>query len=472
MRLLLANLSHYWKRPALIFWNLILGLMIFSQLIIGSRVKQGRENLSGMWLFTFFWIFLYAMYITAYQIEIRNKPASFCLPGHNKLSGNTLLSINLFWSILVGLTTGIFSPITPFEQFCFGIVVFMIYSMLFSLAAFLTCSFKSLPQWIFIFFIASPFIQSISRFDLRFLFRPEIVVGLIVTWVIVSYLSLRFCCRREIDRKFCGINYIGLGARYNISQLQKLKKKHFEGITESVDKVVDVFSQPFLRLIKQYQLRPLYTVACGSVYQSLCPFISLTLKSRGLNMLVILGLICIFGYYPAQTIDYIVWIILTMMFIGMDLQVHSTLVLIRGRKERYLSIAASMLTQLIVGLILSFTAVAAMQLLVPVMPNLHLYGRDVSFHAFNWQLWPIFAVTTPIVMVLRLLFGRKPALLGAFCGAIFPIIMILSQTKPFTVFMQTHWNPMMTALLLLCIWGVFAAYLYRVCFYKDLGTNK
>jgi hypothetical protein len=322
------------------------------------------------------------------------------------------------------------------------------------------------------YYFHSAFRTSHYRWDFSTLPNPKLVGGLVIVWGLISYLTWRFCGSRHIDRKFCGTNYVGLSTAFNARQLRKIQQKRFAGVATSVDERFDIVGRFFLGLMEKYRPVPICTVISGIVYQSVCPGILMTLKSRGINLLVFLGLLCFSSYYPAKMIDFIVWLIPAMMITGSDLQVHSTLLLIRGRMERYASAITSFLINSGLGLLCLFIMLMAIRLLAPIMPPVHLVGKEFSFHVVDWQLWPIFIGVVPISVMLRLIFGNNPAFMSLLMGLLFPFFIIGNLAKPIQSFMQNHWNPMMTGLLLVCIWGVFAAYLYRVCFYKDLGAER
>jgi hypothetical protein len=423
---------------------------------------------SSPWLIFVLWLFVYCGFVARYQLEIRNKPFAFCLPRHCTISSNTLLVINLIWSLLLGISAGLTKTADPMEQLYFGVIIFSCSGILFWVAAFLSCAAEVFSRMSFLLIAFTPFFgRHTSGWDSSFLLYPEVVVGLVIVWGLVSYLTWRFCGSRHIDRKFCGINYVGLSTAFHTKQIRKLKQKRFDGIVESVDKTVDSLGFIFLEIIRKCRSMPIYAIISGMVYQSVGPVILVTLKNRGLNLLAFLGMACVFGYYPEQMLDFMVWIILAMIFSGFDLQVHSTLLLIRGRMERYVSTIVSLLIQIAVGLGLIFLIFMGMRFLAMIMPVIHFDRQNFPFHAFNWQLWPIFAGVVPVMIMLRLLFGNKPALLAVFCGALFPFLMVVMRYESFRFFMQNY-----AGLLLVFIWAVFAVYLYRVCFYKDLGTGR
>jgi len=472
MRLLLANLSHYWRRPAWVFWNLVLSIILLPMIINAFHDKR-----SISWFGSVFWIMMYSGMAAKYQLEICSKPFSFCLPRYHILSSNTLLAINLFWSILGGGVVGLYIMGDPMMKFYWVIIMFLLNSIMFYVGVFSTYIFDAFPRFRLVSGLATviPFIflikYHISGGELNFLLDLSIAAYLLIACGMVCYFSWCFWCRRETGRKLCGTAYMGLNAGFNIKQIKKLQQKRFAGVAASVDETFDIFVRFFLRLIEKYRSAPIYSVISGMVYQSIGPGILITLKERGLGNLAFLGLICFFGFYPIR-VDFVVWLVSAMIITGLDLRVHSTLLLIRGRMERYVAAIVSLLVSVGIGLVHIFILLMVMRFLMPVMPVVHLYGHNFSFHVVDWQLWPIFVCVVPIVVMLRLIFGNKPVFLVTFMGLFFPFSMIASQAKPFDSFMQNHWNPTMTGLLLVCVWAVFAAYLYRVCFYKDLGAGK
>ncbi len=98
MNLVMVNLSHYWKRPALILWQGLLLLMLLPS--IPMLLEQKVHTWMTPLYWPLFWMLIMGTMTATYQTEILSKPLSYTLPGHRCTVRKLLFGFNLFSSLL------------------------------------------------------------------------------------------------------------------------------------------------------------------------------------------------------------------------------------------------------------------------------------------------------------------------------------------------------------------------------------
>jgi len=205
------------------------------------------------------------------------------------------------------------------------------------------------------------------------------------------------------------------------------------------------------------------------MYQTLGVGILGTLKAQGTNLIAMSVVFLIFGYY-GKAGNYFIWMILIFSLLGVDLQVHSTLLLTRGRMERFVSALMSLIVITLLGLAMASVCIAATIVLEPLMPTFPIRGFIAEFHALNWQSCYLFIIGAPVVALLRLLFWGKKYFMMAnmvvagLMAGFYAFFMSIRESP-----IQIGWGAIFVLLLL--AWSAFMVHLYQVCFHGNLAIK-
>jgi hypothetical protein len=93
----------------------------------------------------------------------------------------------------------------------------------------------------------------------------------------------------------------------------------------------------------------------------------------------------LFGYY-GKLGDYIIWILFLFPIFLTDLQVHSTLLLTRGRSQRYIMAMSRLIFTTITTMGFIFIGLGLTKIVEPYMPAIHVRSFiSTTFHAPDWH---------------------------------------------------------------------------------------
>jgi hypothetical protein len=274
----------------------------------------------------------------------------------------------------------------------------------------------------------------------------------------------------SLFQSYCGMNHIGLFTELSNKRQQTAQRQVFAvGVGAGAEDILSGVETFFLKQIEHTRHGAIASFAYGAIYQGLGPRMLIGLRSRGMRVIPMFLLFLIFGY-SGKFGDIWIWIPFLLSIGNGDYQVHSTLLLTRGRVQRYIAAMSSLLFTTVTTLGIIFVFLGMTRIVEPFMPAIHFRGWNADFHTEDWRLWYLFVAGVPLVALLRLLFWNRfiwatnIAVIGGLIGVMFPIIRITG----FNMQIPGGW----IALTLITAWGTFAAYLYRVCFQKSLATQK
>ncbi len=461
MKLLLMNLSHYWRRPALILLQLFC-LCMFLVLVIAS------QNIN-MWTPCLCSIAMIGGIIYAYQTEILSRPFSFTLPGHRRVFRRLMFLVNAFWLLAAAILILLFWPQNLLHRVYGCILTVTGGNLAFWRGTRVTDKTrppKAMTGLIVPVILFVPMLTNASIVE-GVLFNPAVIIAIAAVSGIVTFRMWRNLGQLSLFASYCGLQSVGMFSVSNQKNLQKLKRQQFAvGAGEGAEDFIAGVETFFLKRIERTRHKPVASFVYGVIYQDMGPTLQCQLRSRGWS---IIWMFLLFGYY-GKIGDFIIWIIFLFPLFWTDLQVHSTLLVTRGRTQRYIMAMSWLLFPTITALGFIFICLGLTKIVEPFMPAIHLRSLNATFHAPDWQLWYIFAAGVPLIALLRLLFWNKfvwffcAVIIFGIMGAMFPII---NHTD---LHMQI-WSGWI-ALILIIAWAAFAAYLYRVCFHQSLSGQK
>lgn len=463
-----ANLAHLYQQPNL---RCIYPILIFAITAIPIVIFWTKHSFEISVVFSA-GIYGIAALIASHYIDTMTKPMAFCLPGHSLILRKILFRMGFVICIIFA----VFFAVCNTTQYLLLPYHLLIYSSLYML-------FWSTGVWIAasvrinsVFGLFMPLGFGIGYFihyypTQPFLFSFYGIAIILVSWIITRLLWKRLG-NPDIARKYCNQPEISLFYLSEKDADRKMEKESLAYIKAEEQAAFLRIERFFLGLIEKYRAKPIYAVISGTVYQFFGQHILLTIQSKGLILLFfVVALSCFLGYCPTEY-NVLLWFFLTVPLCTPSVQKHSNLLLIHGRTERYLSEILVLIIQIAIGFGWAFLIILLMQLLAPVATLLNL-----KYEPANWMGWPIFIGIAPVVVIIKSLIFEKNIAIGlaGVLGFLFITVVIevnIIKIKTFLAFLQNHWNPMMTGLLLVCVWVIFAAYLYWVCFYKDLGAGR
>lgn len=469
MNLVMVNLSHYWKRPALILWQGMLLLMLLPSIPILLEQKVNTWMTPLYW--PLFWMLVVGTITATYQLEILGKPLSFTLPGHRCIVRKLLFGFNLFGSLLSAAMVLLLYPRDLTSRCCAAGLVLAFGQILFWVGVW--CSYRSRNQAIvgfaFPILIFGPMVMDSFSVGQQWL-QPLVPAVFAVISVIVSCWAWRILGRISFFQACCGRHYLGFTGAFSPGQVKKAQREQFKAISVETDEKLSRLGRFFVEKIARNRNQPFASFIYGVMYQTLGPVVLMTLKSHGTNLIFMTLVFLLFGYY-GKTGNLFIWLMFIFSLLGTDLQVHSTLLLTRGRMERFVSALISLVLLTLLGLAMASVGIAGTILLAPYMPTFPIRGFIAEFHALSWQSCYLFIIGAPVVALLRLLFWGKryfmaiSIVLGAgLMGASFPLLMNIRDNL-----ISISWVAILVVLIL--VWSAFAVYLYRVCFHKNLAIK-
>jgi hypothetical protein len=462
MNLLLMNLSHYWKRPILILLQLLFMCMTLPVIIISQKSNLWMSFLCGMALI--------GGIVYGYQMEILSKPFSFMLPGHRRIFRRLVFTVKAFWLLIGAILILLFFPQDMLHRVFGSILILAGGSLAFRLGIGWADKTRQpqptigmmVPVIIFGSMLAD------SATVEKVLFNPLVIVIIAVAGGIVTFRMWRNLGQLSLFASYCGLQSVSMFSGSNQKDLQKLRRQQFAvGVGAGAEDFLSGVEIFFLKRIEYTRHKPVASFVYGAIYQGLGPGLLCQLRSKGWSVIWMFAIFLLFGYY-GKIGDFIIWTIFLFPLFLTDIHVHSTLLLTRGRSQRYIMAMSWLLFTSIKTLAIVFVCLGLTKIIEPYMPAIHLRSLNAAFHAPDWHMWYLFAAGVPLLATLNLSFrGSTFVYMSSFIvgGALFGLSFI-------TNLWQWQMPGIWIAPIILIAWALFAAYLYRVCFTKCLSGQK
>lgn len=467
MRILTANLKHYYQRRFYWLVWLFIGFVLYGYF---------KDDLRGSRLDIFNFVFLPSLIgvvLSWNQLEVLSKPFVFCLPGYRGFPRKLILLAGFVSSFIFSLKFCFYPWLNitqGFLVFLSSVSLFLVFYWLGVLVAF---RFKNwvgflfvLPVWLMLL-IEDETIELIDEYV--FISYPivTVIIGLIVSCLAWIYLG-----GGNISRRYCGTLQVGFFDIFNRSKASKIEranlakrdKSKFSKIRIS-DKVEAFFVGRILKQPAGNAGRYIW----GVLYKTFGVTISCWRQSLLWFFLFILPLLCIVGYTDRPTnsgmnfnLEWtVIFIFPVIIFLSrMKLSLYSSMLIAGGRRERFWSTFVMVVAGSIIMTLLLMFVVTVTILLEGVLPVVTIKGGEYVFYALDMRLSFAPLLLIPVIVIIDLLFYRHLLLT-------FFIIIAICAFLTFSIDMSDYdWaklvGPLQVGLLMLCSWLVFIAVLGRV----------
>lgn len=465
MKTVIANLKLY--LPNRYFWTVHVYSLVIFFIILGaiSTHKNDEQIITGVFInLPIFLGFLAGLM----QIDIFNKPVSFCLPGHRQVVKQVILIITVIASLILAYIAAVFIFGNRWSSMV--IPLFFVNIIFFLLGAWLT--FFTRNALILIWFII---------FGPSFYIRPyEILGGLIIQHPIVFISIGMLCCIliwlslniSDIHRKFCAVPQMPIGGLWNREKLEKYQQFKLASKKGKIKvEIKPSVERYFLNKMNSYKYFNMGRYIWGNLYKTFGPLIS---NFHPLSVLIIFAMLFAFCY-SRQTSSFALFMYVLMLSALIQLPVHSTLLISDGRKEKFYSALGLSISYTLFILLISTIMIILTNVAEPFMPDYDYSGHTYSFHAISYtaNLLPIIIV--PLVLTFKLFFYKRLSLLfitiAGMYGLFIAFFIILDKLLNFRSpheFLSIIVNPVSVVFFIFLLWVIFMAVLRRVCFKRSL----
>lgn len=409
------------------------------------------------------------------QREILSKPFSFCLPGHSGIPRRFVLWVGLVINGLLGFVF-MFYPGLEFASVFLavlagGIVGMMVY--FFSVYVIFSDSDRNkIVGFLLIIAFAGVFLKWDLIVQEMIVTSPLIVIssGLLCCW-----LAWRWLGKKSLGREYCGKMVLGMFdgwdrekiAKYKLARLAERGKKKLNAVR--ISSGVERF---FVSKISSAQTGSIGQYIWGSLYKTFGVQLSQRRQDLMRFLILILLVLCFSCYMPRSIIRIIIFLMPGLMVVFMNLNVHSSLLISGGRRERFwsaLTLAAT--AAILITFLVTFFAALTIPLEL-ILPELTIKSHTAVFNALNIKLFFPPLLMIPITFAIGLVFHKKPMLRMLFVIVLFQIMVILSAFQnlkncPVPI------GPVHVIIAFVCSWAVFVAVLRYVCMKRSLvGQGK
>jgi NADH:ubiquinone oxidoreductase subunit K len=464
MNLLFMNLSHYIRRPALILLQLLFMGMTLPLIIM---TKQ-----SNFWPCSLCGFAMIGGIVYGYQMEILSKPFSFMLPGHRRIFRHLIFLMQAFWLLLGAILVLCFLPQDMLRRVLGSIILMAGGSLAFRLGigwADKTRQPQAMIGMMVPVIVFGSMLTDNATVE-KVLFNPFVIVGIAVLGGIVTFRMWRNLGQLSLFASYCGVQNVGFFSGFPQQHMQKARQQQIAKVFgPAAEDFMAGFETFFLRRIEHTRHKLAASFAYGAIYQGLAPALMMLRKHKGLSIIWMFGIYLLFGYYGKMG-DILIWLPFLLPVIGTDFGVHSTLLMTRGRLQRYIAAMTSLLFTTITALGIVFVFLGLMRFVEPFMPAIHLRGLNAEIHTLDWRMWYLLAIGVPVLALLRLLFWAKNSIFFISSILIMQLYISLAIVGPSVYLKQIHGG--WIALSVITVWAAFAAYLYRVCFRKSLAVQR
>jgi hypothetical protein len=465
MRVLLANLRHFYQRRGL--WIAYVGLTLVTWFIVQwVLTTPSRENgvFGGFLVCSFLWGLLMA----TTQMETASKPFSFCLPGHRDAVRRLVFLAGFIVSLAFVL---IFTALLESSSFL-GPSEFYVGSpgMLILLRISYFCA--SMTAYLLGAGIAFSLIHGGSALGLITLvvalcamfdvFTPiqypllHWPVAVIALALAVGLAGWWWLGRRAWFRRGCDRPWMGLFDPWDRRHAERFRELYATRFIKNIPPAWDRF---FQRVIGRRPPSALGKYAWGALYTT-CVLVGPQWKGI---LALALAWLAFAGYFPAAA--PMIMGFLPLMTVGfLQSPLGTALLVAGGRKERFFATVVLILGFSMAWVLLFGVLVGLTHLLAPVVPAVTVRGDTLSLHAISFQVVWIPLVLVPLVGLVQTLFCRKPVALALSIMLLVAIMMVSST--PLGLYRAV--TPALAIAGAVLSWGICLLLLHRIAMHRDL----
>ncbi|MFC1678091.1 hypothetical protein ACFL3G_13665 [Planctomycetota bacterium] len=470
MTILTANLKHLYQRRAAWLWYFV--IICMTPVVLFPLWLTELDRYLGYLIISMYT----GLLAGGLQKDVLNKPFSFCLPGHRRIARPFFFWVGGVVNLILGLVflgyPGLEFPYVLLVILAGGFVGMIVYFY----AIYLGFQAKPSPKGggfpLLVF--GAIFLKWDMVVQEMIVSSPLIIIaiGFLSCWLAWKQLG-----RDDLARKFCGKLTLGIFGAWNRQKLEKFRiqqdskknRKFREAFSNSLETVSHNCMQRFDFLSTGRYI-------CGNIYTVLGW--SLRMVKPGVAALFILGAVVYFGYLgsigkgsvkhmPLMMTGFL-YIIPALLLTNVDLLSCQSLLLPAGRRQKFLAMLASAVVLTLLGSILLLTMTGISFCLQGRLPDISWHGLEISYHALNIRLLPLFVVFIPTSFCISVLF-RKNHMLRIIIMIVLMQIIIFSGV--ISSFINLTFGPVSLAMLAVGLWGVFVYILHHVCTRRPLVTQ-
>jgi hypothetical protein len=464
MRILAANLKHLYQRRILWLFYIYLGLIILSS--VTSAINSPKAVRHFVWFLTH--EFLIGNIAALLQIEVLNKPFSYCLPNHRKVVRTFILWIGIVTNLLVSLLFFMYPGLYSWERILAVVSVFFAgltfywFGVGFAFASKNFGTSIAFAWWIiFIPLFLEPY-NILENFIIQY-FIFIVFIGVLSS--IIAWFRLG---SEGIARRYCAVPWLGL---FDLWNREKLLRYQQARMSLKWDKKLKTHPKPwverfFLARMQEYDLIRTGRYIWGGLYITFGVAISHGIENL-LGFFILLLFAVSLSYAGGGIVAFMFYVLPAVFMVArIRLPVYSSMLISGGRNEKFLTAMTlvSTIAVLITVLLTAFAALSAS--FEPIMPDIPFLGSKFIFHAMSLKPFFVPLLMIPIVFTIQLFFFKKPYFVMV---TIMLLAMLLFAGGPLLKMLSTLINPIYIVIgLLVLSWAIFVIALRYICMKRCL----
>lgn len=470
MSILCANLKHLYQKRS--FWplGLFFGIVAFGiAMVINEAIT---ENKQGAFCAPALWVFFAGSFIATLSIEVLTKPFSYCLPGHKDILRKFLFFMGLPLSILWSLSYLFFPDLNFAKTVLACLSAFSAFTIFYWLGVWFVFRFRS---WFFIFALFPLLLLGDKPLHMSVFIVYSIVespLRMILLGVLVNFLAWFYWGRPNLARHYCGKLWMGAFDAWNKKKIEKLQwaKLAEQDRKKPGSKQISAGAESFfVSRISGAETGSLQQYIWGCLYKSFGLTVSQRKQDWMRFLILIVPMLCFVCYMPGRGKN-IIFFMPGIIVALMSLNVHSSLLISGGRRERFWSaLTLAVTTSILITFLVTFLAALTMPLEL-ILPELTIKGVTFVFHALSIKLFFMPLLMIPVTLAIGLIFHKKLILAMFLAIVYFQILFFFNIVKDLTIMnVPVRIGPVHIMIMLLCSWTFFVAVSHHVCIRRCLA---
>ena len=475
MNTLGINLKHVYQKRGFL-WGMV-AFCLFAFVMDCSLMHERQGRAAVYYAPAMIWMMFFGSLVSALILEVLTKPFAFCMPGHNPVVRKFLFIagavLSALWAVkglaVIMLKQSGFNVhmLVP----CLG--AFCLYTILYWCGVWLAMHAKG---WT-VSFAFFPLVMFLNHILFIFDIIEEVITGygvlLVLAGIVVNCIAWNKLGDSSLLRKYCGGLRLGAFDEWNMDKIQRVRRERQVESAEKNKKKFQVSPEVekyFMDKIMQYKPGSLGQYIWGGIYKVTGLTVSGYMNDTIRFIVVMVPMIGLFCYVPADA-GRIVYLMPVLMFMNINLGIHSVGMPQPGRRERFWTALAIAVSCSVVGIVTLFLITSWTIPVARFMPVISLAGKDWAFTPMHIEYISLTVFLIPISLMFGLIFPNKPfwRLLAT---------MIIFQFMFIGMFLMNflEWNivigPLSVLVVTIVSWVLFVALLKRVCSRSNLVKNK
>jgi hypothetical protein len=463
-----ANLRIYFQSAWMVVLWVIVALICLPLLFV-PLFSPDRADERGFFFTSLLVSYFVGYFVAVLQKETLVKPFTFCLPGHRRLPRRIIFVIGAVISVLLGLTYlnypgllgergWVAAGTAVWAATCLAMIFYL-------LATVLAWRLPGGGAWavpvLFTWRIWADWQRELAERmgDHALVLTLGMGLGVLLVWF---YLS-----PERQARQLCGTNFLAPHESLNRAKVEKyrLNQKSKQKSSPLLDGVLSVLVLP---LIRRWSGSAALRYSGGEGLTAVSRLLTGTTQSLVLYGLLFLVLVLGLGYRPVTaqeewiTSANLIFLIPCIVGLAIVIPIFSPLLLPAGRRER---MGAGMVVGLLGGLLsvgLGGVYHLISQVAAPLLPVLHVAGRDLAYEATDPRYIYLPLLILPLCYCCQLLFARWATIPQTI------LLIILACWMIFGASGLRPAGPWVIGAVLLVFWGTYFALVRHYCRNEDL----